>query len=221
MTIWASERSRNGGVDEIPLPVAADANGPGRLWLCGKHFIGPDPEAALQRVGATGVVCLNEAAELTDRYPDYVRWLGANQPARALWYPIPDLHAPPPEAAVGLLDELQTRLASGQSLLMHCGAGIGRAGTMAAGLLIALGVPLPEAVTHVRACRPMAGPEVGAQTELLQALVRHFAALAPEAPAVAAAVQIAAVPVAGVPVAAVPDAAPAAPTPVVGPTRTP
>jgi len=152
-------------MDEIPVP-----GGAGRLWLCGKHFIGPDPEGALARVGAAAAVCLSEPAELTDRYPDYVSWLKANQPARALWYPIPDLHAPDPDHAVELLDELRARLTSGQSLLMHCGAGIGRAGTVAAGLLITWGMPLDEALERVSAHRPMAGPEAGAQTELLEAL---------------------------------------------------
>jgi len=169
MSAWPSERSRHGGADEIPLPVAG-----GRLWLCGKHFIGPDPEAALNRVGATGAVCLSEVAELADRYPNYVSWLKANQPSRALWYPIPDLHAPHLPHAVGLLDELRSRLTSGQSLLMHCGAGIGRAGTVAAGLLIAWGVPLPVAVHRVGAHRPMAGPEAGAQTDLLQELATRY-----------------------------------------------
>jgi protein-tyrosine phosphatase len=163
---WPRERSRHGGVDEIPLPSGTA----GRLWLCGKQFIGPDPEAALRLAGATGAVCLCEAAELAERYPGYVSWLRSNQPARALWFPIPDLHAPGLEAAVVLLAELTARLDSGQSLLMHCGAGIGRAGTIAAGLLITLRLPLGEAVARVAAHRPMAGPEVGAQTELLGAL---------------------------------------------------
>ena len=60
----SSERSRHGGVDEIPLPV-----GPGRLWLCGKHYIGPDPEAAMAAIGATTVVCLSETHELADLPP--------------------------------------------------------------------------------------------------------------------------------------------------------
>jgi protein-tyrosine phosphatase len=164
-----SERSRHGGADEIPLPA-----GPGRLWLCGKHFIGPDPEAALQRVGADVAVCLSEAAEIYDRYPAYVGWLRANHPVRALWHPIPDLHAPDVDEAVHLLDELRGRLGVGQSLLMHCGAGIGRAGTMATGLLILLGLPPAEALAQVGAHRPMAGPEVGAQTELVQALAARI-----------------------------------------------
>lgn len=165
MSGWPGGRSRDGGADEIPL-----RRGGGRLWLCGKHFVGPDPEAALARVGATVVVCLNEVDELADRYPEYVTWLRANQPERALWHPVPDLHAPDVADALDLLAELRARLAAGDSLLMHCGAGIGRAGTVAAGLLITLGVSLPEAVAHVGAHRPMAGPEAGAQTELLRAL---------------------------------------------------
>ena len=157
-----SERSRNGGVDEIPLPF-----GPGRLWLAGKHFVCPDPEAALERTGASVVVCLNELSEFEDRYPEYAPWLIANQPARALWRPVHDLHAPPPEAAAHLLAELHARIEAGDGLLIHCGAGIGRAGTMAAALLVSGGVPLDEALHVVRASRPMAGPEVGAQLDLL------------------------------------------------------
>jgi len=44
----------DGGIHEIPLPPPAR----GRLWLCGKHAIGPDPDALMARVGADTVVCL-------------------------------------------------------------------------------------------------------------------------------------------------------------------
>ena len=159
------ERWRDGGVDEIPLPVTN-----GRLWLCGKHFVGPDPEGAMASVGADLVVCLSEPHEIADRYPSYVDWLQANAPGRALWHPIPDLHAPDAAGADALLDSLHAQLAEGRSLLVHCGAGIGRAGTVAAALLVTSGVPLADALTAVRAHRPMAGPEAGAQTELLEAL---------------------------------------------------
>jgi protein-tyrosine phosphatase len=166
VTAWPSGRSLNGGVDEIPLPAGQR----GRLWLCGKHFVGPDPDAALEQISATAAVCLTEPAELLERYPDYVDWLRTNQPDRALWWPIPDLHAPNIDSAVDLLGQLRARLASGQTLLLHCGAGIGRAGTIAAGLLITMGLSLDDAVAHVAAHRPMAGPEAGAQAELLGAL---------------------------------------------------
>ena len=164
---WPGPRSRHGGIDEVPVP------GPGRLWLCGKHFVGPDPERALASVGATTVVCLNERTELADRYPTYVAWLEANRPGRAVWHPVADLHAPDLAAAVPLLAELQRRVEQGEGLLLHCGAGIGRAGTIAAGLLVTTGTPLPEALALVRAHRPMAGPEAGAQADLLEALARR------------------------------------------------
>jgi len=137
------------------------------MWLAGKHFVGPDPERALATVGATTIVCLNQAAEFTDRYPAYRDWLEQNRPQRAVWVPIPDLHAPELDEAVVLIDEICDRLRRGERLIVHCGAGIGRAGTIAAGVLIDLGASLEEATTRVAAHRPMAGPEAGAQRELL------------------------------------------------------
>ena len=167
---WPGDRSRHGGVDEVPLP-----EGPGRLWLCGKHFVGPDPEAALRSVGATTVVCLNERHELFDRYPDYVEWLGQNQPRRALWHPVPDFHAPDIAMAQSLLGDLRDRVRRGEGLLLHCGAGIGRAGTMAAALLVTMGTPVAEATATVADHRPMAGPEAGVQSDLLAALADALA----------------------------------------------
>ena len=160
---WADLRSRHGGVDEIPLPDRV----PGRLWLCGKRFIGPDPEAAAAYVQADAVVCLNERHEL-ERYPCYVRWLETQPPERVLWWPIPDLHVPSKEEALDHFAELGRRLRAGERLLLHCGAGFGRAGTIAAGLLITMGDTPDGAVAHVRAHRPLGGPEAGAQTELLE-----------------------------------------------------
>jgi protein-tyrosine phosphatase len=69
-----------------------------------------------------------------------------------------------------LVAELVERLHSGQTLLVHCGAGIGRAGTLAACVLMGLGVPKDDALSTVAAARPMAGPEAGAQLDLVEAL---------------------------------------------------
>ena len=84
-----------------------------------------------------------------------------------LWWPIPDLYVPDRDAAPRLFEQLRSRLDDGQRLLMHCGAGIGRAGTIAAGILITMGETPRDAVAHVRAHRPMGGPEAGPQTEFL------------------------------------------------------
>jgi protein-tyrosine phosphatase len=165
---WAANRSLHGGVDQIPLPAGTN----GRLWLCGKYFIAPDPEAAMAYVEATFVVCLNEPSDL-DRFPGYLEWLRAQPPDRVLWWPIPDLYVPDRDTALSRLADLRALLEGGQSLLMHCGAGIGRAGTIAAALLITMGAEPAAAAARVRASRPMAGPEAGPQSEFLQWLAAH------------------------------------------------
>lgn len=157
---WLSPRQRDGGIDQIPLPPGV----PGELWLCGKHAI-----AAQFAYGWTTVVCLTERHELAERYPEYVAWLdrGGDE---SFWWPIPDMHAPALEVMLPFVDDLADRLRRGDSLLVHCGAGIGRAGTTAVCVLIRLGKSIEAAEQAVSESRPMAGPEVGAQHELVRAL---------------------------------------------------
>ena len=153
----------DGGIHEIPIGELV-----GRLWLCGKHVAAPDPDALLERMGADAVVCLTERHELDDRYPNYVAWL--ERDPRAVWFPIHDLHAPALDLARPFYESLVARLRSGERLIVHCAAGIGRAGTTAVAILVLSGWPLPDALAHVRAHRPMAGPEAGSQLELLRRL---------------------------------------------------
>ena len=68
------------------------------------------------------------------------------------------------------VDELAVRLRFGERLLVHCAAGIGRAGTTAVCVLIRLGMPMTDALATVRASRPMAGPEAGPQLDLVRAV---------------------------------------------------
>ncbi len=163
-----SPRSVDGGIDEIPLP-----NANGRLWLCGKHVVGPDPEAALARVDATTIVCLNRRHELEDRYPGYVPWIEANTPERAVWFPTADLSIRPLNEMLPILHDLVDRVSrpeGAERLIIHCAAGIGRSGTTAAALLMMLGIDRTTAVTTVAHHRPMAGPEVGTQRDFIDAL---------------------------------------------------
>ncbi len=162
---WPRGRALDGGVDEIPLP-----GGPGRLSLCGKQFVGPDPEAALARARADRIVCLCERQELVDRFPRYVAWLTTHADegdVGAIWFPIPDLHAPGLATVRPFLDRLRSGVAAGHGFLMHCGAGIGRAGTMAAALLMTMGADRAASIATVARHRPMAGPEAGSQEHLL------------------------------------------------------
>ncbi len=165
---WLTERRRNGGIDEVPLPASA-----GRLFLCGKHFIGPDVEAALTRAEASVVVCLNKRYELEPRYPDYVAWLIDHAATRAIWEPIEDMHAPSVDEFGALVDRVRARLDAGDGVIVHCGAGIGRAGTLAAALLISFGAGHDDALAAVRAARPSAGPQTFVQDQLLADYARH------------------------------------------------
>jgi len=153
----------DGGIHEIPLPSLA-----GRLWLCGKHFIGPDPERVLESVSADHVVCLVHERELRDRYDGYITWLLSTD--RATWYPIYDLSSPPLTEILPLYQGVVDRLSRNESVVVHCAAGIGRAGTLAVAVCQLSGMPLNEALAHVRQHRPGAGPEVGSQLDTVVAL---------------------------------------------------
>jgi atypical dual specificity phosphatase len=165
---WLTRRQRDGGIDRISLPEGIA----GSLWLCGKHAIAPElgvVPGTTRNSGWLTVVCLTERHELADRYPDYVAWL-ERAGERTVWWPIPDMHAPSAADMVPFVDGLVERLRLGETVLVHCGAGIGRAGTTAACVLVRLGASADEAERIVAHCRPMAGPEVGAQRELVRSI---------------------------------------------------
>jgi protein-tyrosine phosphatase len=153
----------DGGIHEIPVPSLV-----GRLWLCGKHFIGPNYSAALQRVNASHVVCLVREGELRGRYDEYLAWLQAKD--GSTWYPIHDLSSPPIEEILSLYQGVVDRLRRGESVIVHCAAGVGRAGTLAVAVCQIAGMALDEALSHVRQHRPGAGPEVGSQLDAVVAL---------------------------------------------------
>jgi hypothetical protein len=101
--------------------------------------------------------------------------LGTAVQARGLQWlhlPIPDLHAPDArfEAAWPVAGaRLRQQLLAGQRVLVHCRGGLGRAGTVAARLLVELGTPPDAALQQVRRARPGA-IETAAQVAHVRAL---------------------------------------------------
>ena len=154
-----------------PLQVAAVAAGRGAIGitLCpGKHgdsWTGPpwarDMELDLGVIvawGATTVVTLIEAHEFellrVEALPDAIRTAGMEW----LHFPIVDCGAPEAtddETWDALSAALCAKLRNGDRILVHCRGGLGRAGLVAAALLVEIeGLDAHRAIAAVRAVRP-------------------------------------------------------------------
>ncbi len=119
---------------------------PGR-WEAWEEFA-----AEVQRLGIDTVVCLTPEDEIEKESPEYARAIKSGAlPFQRESFPLPD-HGVPEEREK--YTELVTRIAglvsSGRKVLVHCGAGIGRTGTFAICLPLALGFNLSEAQREVR-----------------------------------------------------------------------
>ena len=143
---------------------------PGAMSGSWQRDLGLDLDA-VSTWGAVAVLTLIEDHELaTLKVTD----MGAQVRARHMdWFnlPIPDVSVP--DAAfeqqwktVG--PDLMNRLRAGFDVLVHCKGGLGRAGTIAARLMVELGVAPAEAVKAVRSVRPGA-IETSAQLDYVMA----------------------------------------------------
>jgi|YelNatPaOPRAMG01_1025707.scaffolds.fasta_scaffold09254_7 predicted protein tyrosine phosphatase len=114
--------------------------------------------AALLRCGVTHVVNLMEADEqdsLSSWWPDYrptLEQLAAAEGRRIRWvrYPIPDMAVPTPETMRATLDWIDQAIAQGGVVYVHCLAGQGRTGMVAACYLVRHGLPGPAALEQLK-----------------------------------------------------------------------
>jgi ADP-ribosyl-[dinitrogen reductase] hydrolase len=130
---------------------------------------------AIRDWGAAAIVTLLEPKELTLLRVEH---LGEEVLSRnMLWYhlPIVDVSIPSEqfeakwETAGG---ELRSMLRGGSDVLVHCRGGLGRAGTIAARLLIELGTEPKAAIARVRSVRPGA-IETGDQERFVRGISAH------------------------------------------------
>jgi len=68
--------------------------------------------------------------------------------------PVEDFHPPTLEQMVEFVSVVQDSVAVGKRVAVHCTAGLGRSGTMAAAYLVARGATTDEAIASVRKLRP-------------------------------------------------------------------
>ncbi|MFM2120281.1 MAG: hypothetical protein RL722_1749 [Pseudomonadota bacterium] len=142
----------------------------GQLWLDampGRLQPWPAFETEAQARGLHGIVCLTPLHEVASLSPAYHAAITAQAlPWRWRHIPMRDFglsteSASFREQVTGVSEELR----QGAVLLLHCAAGIGRTGTVAACVLKLLGLSTQEALARVRAAG--SNPESAAQGGLI------------------------------------------------------
>ena len=151
---------------EVTLPPAVGGrlllhSMPG-LWEALESFL---DEAEEERL--TAIVRLTDLEEVRTSSPDYAAALRhGSLPFELLSCDVPDHGVPDDRPAFWVLaQEAAGRLRDGQVLLAHCYAGIGRTGTFATAVLVALGLPVQSAMEAVFDAG--SGPETGEQEDLV------------------------------------------------------
>ncbi|WP_419552088.1 hypothetical protein [Candidatus Poriferisodalis sp.] len=147
-------------IDEIPLGTP---DGTGRLYVTNFSAVGPDPQAALDRVGASVIACMLTTREIELRYPEYGEWLGEQASTttspHTLWLPTPDGGVTSDGPVLELVAAIVRALDLGDNVLMHCGAGMARTAVIGILTMVAFGADPATAAVDFRAARPGGGPD--------------------------------------------------------------
>jgi len=109
----------------------------------------PRGHKSLQRLAAHGVTVL---INLHPR-PHSVGVL-ARYGLREIHIPVADFTPPTPSQLELGITAISTAVSNGQKVAVHCGAGLGRTGTLLACYLVSRGLAPDAAIAHIRAARP-------------------------------------------------------------------
>lgn len=130
--------------------------------------------AEVARLGITQIVCLAPDSEIRAKSPEYAEAIAEGTlPCEVRRFPIGDYEGPGDLKDFWLLARRTAEaLRRGEKVLVHCGAGIGRTGTFAMAVLLALGIPAGEAEHLTRAAG--SAPEKASQREAIQKIIACY-----------------------------------------------
>jgi predicted protein tyrosine phosphatase len=153
-------------IREIEIPDDV----PGTLCTCAMPGRTGEWEADLDGLAASGLdvlISLTPADEIAKEAPEYAQAIDANTLPWLRWsLPTPDFGVTRDrQKFVQEVQNAAKALREGRRIVIQCGAGIGRSGTFATAVLMALGLSQDDANARVEAAG--AHPESWAQQELL------------------------------------------------------
>jgi atypical dual specificity phosphatase len=117
----------------------------GKLAGCAR----PETEQELEGLLASGIKAIVSLTG-TPLAPERVRRLGFE----CLHEPVGDFHAPSSERLQRILDFIDKQNDHSKAVLVHCGEGMGRTGTVLAAYFISRGAYVDEAIRAIREKRP-------------------------------------------------------------------
>lgn len=134
-----------------------------RLAACVNPARAPKVVEVLREQQIGRVVNLHEQADARE----LIQAVGAD----AIHLPVADFTPPSQDQLRAGVAAIRESLAAGQRVAVHCGAGLGRTGTLLAAYLVSEGMAAEAAISQVRQARPGS-----IETAEQEAAVRQFAA---------------------------------------------
>ncbi len=152
----------------MPEIYWVQADIPGRVGVAmrprGGNYLADDM-TLYRRLGVDTLVSALGEKEVRDNWLEQCHSHATAAGIDFVHFPIPNLLTPNYETALPRMQELATRVAEGKGVAIHCFAGIGRSPTMAASILVLLGLDPADAWERIRAVRQVELPDTKAQYE--------------------------------------------------------